>query len=250
MYNISGDNMFIRIADLNIKINRKYGFVDYLAKDYIIDEPNSIDIEVEATDEDIKNEPVPDDPNYIFPDWYLEALVVYRKISKELPKFNAFLLHGACFKIDDNAFVLCAKSGVGKSTHAMLLQKYLKDRFIWINGDKPIVRFFDNIPYIYGTPWCGKEFYQTNTKAICKAIGFIERSETNFVEKVDKGKVFEKLIYQIPLESDIEKQNKLFELYNNFINYIDSYVIHCNMDDSAAVTTYENIISKYEKRAN
>ena len=46
------------------------------------------------------------------------------------------------------AYLFCGSSGTGKTTHMLLWQKMLGDRFKFINGDKPIIRFIDNVPYI------------------------------------------------------------------------------------------------------
>ena len=51
------------------------------------------------------------------------------------------VLKDLSFKIGANETVaFVGKSGVGKTTHSLLLANYLKDRFTWINGDKPLIR--------------------------------------------------------------------------------------------------------------
>ena len=236
--------MYIRIADLNIEVKANYGFVEYFCQNYLINKPDSIDFVVGASDDEIKDELLHYENPDEFPLWYGECLSVYRKITHELYKFDAFLLHGVSFEYKNNAYLLCAKSGTGKTTHANLLKDYLKDEFKWINGDKPIIRFINGVPYAYGTPWCGKEFYHNNIKAKCKALGFINRSETNYVKEVTKNEAFKFLSHQILLNDEEEALSKQMELFDKFIKYIDIYNIYCNMDPEAAKVTYENILNK------
>ena len=235
--------MYIRLAELNIEINNLYKYIEEMCKDYIISKPNNIDISINVTKEEIQEEI--NKSEELYPEFYIETLLVYRKIALQIVNFDGFLLHGSSFMINDKAFLLCAKSGVGKTTHSLLLANYLKDRFTWINGDKPLIRIIDGIPYCYGTPWCGKENYQNNIKVECKAIGFIERSKENFVLKLEKKEVFKKLIHQLLINDNMEYMNKAFVLFNEFINYIDAYIINCNMEKDAPIVSYKEIFSKY-----
>ena len=47
---------YIRIAELNIKINNKYPRVERLCAEYIIPETDTVDIEVTATESEIEKE--------------------------------------------------------------------------------------------------------------------------------------------------------------------------------------------------
>ena len=68
----------------------------------------------------------------------------FRALAEQLPAFDAFVLHSACFDVDGVGVAFAAHSGTGKTTHMMLWQQLLGDRMTIVNGDKPIVRFFDD----------------------------------------------------------------------------------------------------------
>ena len=88
-------------------------------------------------------------------DFYPESSAILRSIAEWLPLNNSFLLHSAVFEVNDSGVALAAHSGTGKTTHMLLWQKLLGDKLKIINGDKPIIRFFENepeTPYAYGTP--------------------------------------------------------------------------------------------------
>ena len=74
---------------------------------------------------------------------YTHSISACRKVAEWLPLHNAFLLHSACFDVDGVGVAFAAHSGTGKTTHMMLWQQLLGDRMTIVNGDKPIVRFFD-----------------------------------------------------------------------------------------------------------
>ena len=108
-------------------------------------------------------------------------LAYHKKIADCLPLHNAFLLHSACFDVDGVGVAFAAHSGTGKTTHMLLWQKLLGDRLKIVNGDKPIIRFFEDdpaSPYAYGTPWCGKDGINVNTSAPLAGICFLHRGDT------------------------------------------------------------------------
>ena len=224
----------IKIADLNIKINNKYKFIEDMCKDYIVDSEN-YDFEISVTDEEIKAE----DVEGIYPPEYLESLAVYRKIAQNTVKYNVFLLHGVIMDVEGEGVAFLAKSGTGKSTHAMLWKRLLGDKCRIINGDKPLIRIDENGIYAYGTPWCGKEGIQINDKVELKNVCFIERSENNYVEPCDD--VLKKLMTQFHVPKG--GYMAILDFLDTFIKNVNFYTIKCNMDISAAEIAYKGVFN-------
>lgn len=188
-----------------------------------------------------------------------KSITTYRGIAEWLPKRGAFVVHAATFDVDGEGVALCALSGTGKTTQMLNWQKYLGEKMTIVNGDKPIIRFFDKdfceqkglkipegtefgVPYAYGTPWNGKERYGCNMRTKLKHICFIERSETNFVIKIDKADAVERIMKQVYIPKDPEALHKTLELVNRLINSCDLWIIHCNMDIESAEIAYKAII--------
>ena len=116
-----------------------------------------------------------------------------------------------------------------------------------VNGDKPIVRFFPEepeTPYAYGTYWNGKEHLGCNMRTKLKHICFIERSETNYVEKVDKKSVVDRIMKQVYMPENPESMLKTIGLIDRLFACCDLWIIHCNMDPSAAEVAYNTIFGK------
>lgn len=177
----------------------------------------------------------------------LKFYAAYRKISSALPNFNAFVLHSATFDVDGTGVAFAAHSGTGKSTHMMLWQELLGEKMVVVNGDKPIVRFFDDepeIPYAYGTPWNGKEHLGCNMRTQLKHICFIERSETNFVEKISASDAVERIMNQVYMPKDPIAMAKTLELINRLISSCSLWKIHCNMEPEAAKVAYNTIFGE------
>lgn len=229
----------IRIANLNIQINNRYSFLEKQCMNYLYDK-DDIDFVVEVSDEEIEAERKNSD--YDYPNGYLESICAYRAIANKIPAYNAFLLHAAIISYDNQGYGFLARSGTGKSTHIKLWKEYLKD-VIYINGDKPLIRIIDGIPYAFGTPWNGKENYGTNASVPLKAIGFINRSENNYVKEMQNQEILSKLIYQILIPPAEYEASKTFELLNEMLKYTKVYNVYCNMDIEAARIAF-NTMSK------
>ena len=144
---------FIRIAELNVMIKNRYGYVERLCKNYMIDgcSEEDADIIAFATDEQIDAELEIAETKASRA--YAEGICIYRNLCRELPKkFDAYLFHSALIEYEGRGYAFAAQSGTGKSTHIAIWQKVFGDRVRIINGDKPIFRYKDGRFIAYGTP--------------------------------------------------------------------------------------------------
>ena len=234
------------MADFVIEIRNRYRHIEKLCSNYIVDkgEPDFI---LECTDEDIAKEiEYYEDPSYANPA-YSESICLYRKLCMQLPKHDAFLMHSAVIDVDGKAYAFTAKSGTGKSTHICLWKKLLGEKVIVVNGDKPILRFIDNELYVYGTPWCGKEGWNTNMRSTMKGLCFLERAEQNSVVPLDKSIAAERIMHQILIPTDPIDAMATLELMDRMLAKIDIWLLGCNMNVEAAKIAYETMSGeKYE----
>ena len=232
----------IRIAEINIKINHSYKYIPALCKDYIY-QGSDYDFEINITEDEILDE-INKSTEYDFPKWYAEGIVCYRKICHELYRFDAIMIHSSAISYQNECYLFTARSGTGKTTHTRLLYEYLKGEVKYVNGDKPIIRRINNIFYVYGTPWNGKENLGENVKVPLKALVFLERSEHNSVTTFDKKDLIKKIIPSIIMPTGDEEVNKTFNILSDVIDAIDTYTLKCNMDIEAAVVSSKEILKK------
>jgi hypothetical protein len=233
--------MIYKIADFNFEINTNLNYVKNSLKDFECDS-ESIDYSAEISQSDIMYEV--ENSEYGHKRSYLEFIAILRKFGEWLPQKNAFVLHSALFDVDETGVAFAAHSGVGKTTHMMRWKEYLKDRMTIVNGDKPIIRFFDeepNTPYAYGTPWMGKERFGCNMRSPLKHICFIERAENNYVEKIDKKEAINRIFNQVYMPKAPMAVVSTLQLIDRLLSSCKLWVIHCNMDENAGEIAYKSI---------
>lgn len=237
--------LYIRIADLNIRIDNKYDYVERLCREYIIEACDDIDMSVAVDDEVIANEmSIAETP---VTEGYAEGVCIYREICKRLPvEFGAYLFHSAVIEYKGDGFAFSAKSGTGKSTHIALWRRKFGADVHVVNGDKPIMRFIDGKLYAYGTPWCGKEGWQTNTKVAIKGLCFIERAEENSIRRMGADEAVMRIFHQILTPSDMETVDALFPLLDRTLREVPCYVLGCNISEEAAEVAYNGMKSNKE----
>ncbi len=128
-----------KIADFNFEFSEIADATQWVYRDFKCTD-KKIDFTVACTKEEIYAEKI---ENSVFSERYLQSVAYHRKIAEWLPTRDAFVLHSACFDVDGVGVAFAAHSGTGKTTHMTRWMEYLGDRMTIVNGDKPIVRFFD-----------------------------------------------------------------------------------------------------------
>lgn len=232
-----------RIADLNFSVEIHYPFTEELFKDYLF--PNgAVDFDVPLSKEEIREEYLKDGE---FEEFYYENVCILKKINEILTeKANGFVFHASTVAYKDGGFCFTAHSGTGKSTHATLLKKLLGIELRSINDDKPFIRYFpeNNEFWVYGTPWNGKHRRGENIKRKLSAITFLKRASENSVEKATAKDVLPLFLAQIVYPEDKASAEKLLPLIDKIFSTVPLYVLHCNKEDSAAETSFKEILLK------
>ena len=229
----------IKIAELPIGIDNKYAYVRELASEYLTDEEPLFT--VFATDTELEEERGRNECN--FSNGYLESIVAYRKIAEQLPKYDAFVFHGAILNYDGNAYAFTARSGVGKTTHTRLWLSEFSDMTHYLNGDKPVIRIIDGQPFAAGTPWRGKEKYGVNEIAPLKGIALLSRGEKNLAEPIDPTVGVLRMMSQIYLPTEREAVQLTMRLADRVIRSVKFVELKCNMDPEAAYVAREALLN-------
>ncbi len=230
-----------RIADINVQFKTRYYKVPSMCKGYIIDDIEP-DLTIEVTSEQIRHEElITPYENKTLPSVY-EASSAYRQFCHQLWKFDALILHSVAISVDNIGIAFAAKSGTGKTTHTRLWHELLGEKMSIINGDKPIIKFIDGIPFAYGTPWKGKESFGMNASVQLSNICFIERDSKNSVRRLKKEDAINRIFNQILLPSDPVGSFKTLHMIDNLLDKCNLWVIMCNTDIEAAEIAYSKIV--------
>lgn len=228
-----------RIADLNIKINNKYKYTALVCKDYLHENQNAyVDFEVSASADDYKH-----DKNVLvgYSEGYIESISIYRQIARKLLNYDGLVMHACVVEMDGKAYAFSAPSGTGKSTHARLWLEAFGDKARIINGDKPIIRCIDGVLYAYGTPWCGKEAYNVNTKVPLTNICFLSQAKENNIKQIDGKTAITKIFTQLLMPEDNQQSEKFFNMLDTIFEKVKFFSMGCNMDIEAAHVSFKGM---------
>jgi len=233
----------IEIAQLLVSIDNKYSFAEKKCRDYITEKDNHTGIILSATEEQMQNSITYklrfDGETMALPEAEFDVLPF--PLYRILHEFNALWLHSVLIEKNGQGYAFTAAPGTGKTTHAKLWLQAFDDAVI-VNGDNTIIRQSkdDDIFYGYGTPFCGKEGFNKNCRVPIKAICFLERSETNYVEKMNSLDA----VLRMVKENFCLKRSGLsvaMKIYLSLAQQVQFYIIHCNMDPEAARTAYDGL---------
>ena len=210
----------IEIAGKKIEVECKYRIVLRFCRKYLasFDKPDFV---VRASLEELVAGRMPivnsmsqfEGVAFRFADEFTEPYVIYRKIAEKMISYNTFLIHGSVVAKDGYAYMFTAPSGVGKTTRTRIWLDIYPDSIV-INGDKPLIKINETQAIACGTPWCGKEGWNTNTMMPLRAIFLLERArdgEESSIEEVNIGKAFPFLLQQTyrPKDSNLMRATLL-----------------------------------------
>ena len=237
------------IAERIFEIKNKYPYLEKLCRDYLYNGDEPADCTVEVDDKEIAAENNGEIEGFPLP--ILESVAVYRKIQAFLFEEDCFLIHCAVISYKGKAYAFTAKSGTGKTTHIRLWKKRFGDEVSVVNGDKPIIRRQKNedgsYSFIaYGTPWCGKEHYNTNRAVPLGGLFLLKRGEENRVELDKDGEAVPFLLGQMNYKNDVKYLGRMLDFLDSLITTIPVWRLYCNMDISAAETAERAVSEKYE----
>ncbi len=165
--------------------------------------------------------------------------------SDMLTMSGGAVLHGSSVVYKNQGIVFSANSGIGKSTHANLWKERFGNDIYIINDDKPAIRFYDGIPYIFGTPWSGKSDLNENTQVQLKSIVFIERAITNRIELLNSRDSIFKLMKQISRPYYDENIGlKTMDVIEKLVKAVPIYKLYCNISQEAVNVVFERLIKE------
>ena len=233
------ETFYIKIADLNVKMECRYKKTRRYCSDYIVEAFDS-DIVAKISDVEIDEElRLYESPHSRE---YCEGICLYRSIAEQLPFFDRFVFHGAAVSANGKGYIFTAPSGTGKSTHISLWMKLFGDKVSVINGDKPIVRILEDRAVVYSCPWAGKEGWKNNISASLGGICLLRRGKENKIIKISPSEYFDELMRQVYIPKNSEAMLKTLELVDALAKIVPFYLLECDISDDAARTSFETMV--------
>ena len=171
----------------------------------------------------------------------MESSVICQEIAARMLDYNVLLMHGAVVAKDNKAYMFTAPSGVGKTTRASLWLKEYPDSIV-VNGDKPFIMITDENVLACGTPWCGKEGWNTNTIVPLHAIFFLERaveSEDNLVKEISFCEALPMLLQQAYYPVGLDSVQRIIKLIEKLKEKVKFYRFRSTPTEDSVRLAYE-----------
>lgn len=150
-------------------------------------------------------------------------------------KYHLYALHSASFLYQGKAWLFSGPSGTGKSTHTNLWHE-LYDVPLF-NGDLNVIGIRDNIPMVYGLPWCGTSGINTIGEYPLGGIVFLKQAPENHVIIPDEPEkafmLMQRLISPIWDAEQLEEQAAFCEAMAAIAPILS---LHCTKENEAAET--------------
>lgn len=245
-------SILLNISGLTIDFDTRYpDYVLQRCANYVVTEGEP-DLRLRSTDEDIL---LANRDNVGVEEAELYAMTI--PLSEEMPALARIMTHGVAISCDGKGFIFTAESGVGKSTHAFLWQKYLgEDRVRVINGDKPILWFKDGDIFACGSPWSGKEHLDENVsvslRGICLLHRLTETAEHHSINAHDttrpciyratKEETLDFFLHQIFIPLDPVKQIKTLQMVEELYEKVPVYQLYTDMSEEGVKTSTEELL--------
>ena len=153
----------------------------------------------------------------------LTFLIYYAFLHRQVLTF-----HGALVEGDGKGFLLCAASGVGKTTHARLWRDH-KNALI-LNGDRATCYEKDGKWFGFGTPWCGTSGEYLNRSVPLQAAVVLQRGTQNRVSKASPMALLSHGVYPA---WDRHLTEAMLTLLNRFLETIPVLLLECTPDTDA-----------------
>ncbi len=159
----------------------------------------------------------------------LTFLIYYVFIRKQVLTF-----HGAIVEEGGRGFLLCADSGVGKTTHARLWRDN-KNALI-INGDRAACVQKQGKWIGFGTPWCGTSGEYLNRCVPLQAVVILKRGEENRICKASGVSLLSNVVYPA---WDSETTEIMLTLLDGFLKSVPVLQLECIPEISAVDVLYQ-----------
>ncbi|MCQ2329507.1 MAG: hypothetical protein MJZ93_02985 [Paludibacteraceae bacterium] len=237
-------SVLLDICGLYIDFDTRYPeYVAERCRNYMVDRKSVVpDMKLRSSDEDIV---LANRDNVGLEEAELYAMTI--PLSEKLPELGRLMTHGVAIACDGKSFIFTAESGVGKSTHAFLWQKYLgEERVRVINGDKPIIWFKDGDIYASGSPWSGKEHLDENVSVPLRGICLLKRlgqSGVPSIKRASREEALDFLMHQIFIPHCQSGKIRTLMMLEELYDKVPIYHLTVDMSREAVMVSSNELLS-------
>lgn len=160
--------------------------------------------------------------------------------------WNGIVFHGVVMEWQGMGIIVCAHSGVGKSTHTRMWRDNENARIL--NGDRALCCKEGDQWFAYGAPWCGSSEEYCNRKVPLMAVVILEQAEFNEVKVIAPLKGAMELIQLAFAPAwDANSMNLTLDTIDNIVQKIPVLKLRCKPDMEAVAVLKTEISRIYNK---
>lgn len=153
---------------------------------------------------------------------------------------NKLAIHGSAFVVHDDAIIIVASSGTGKSTHAEYWRETF-DTFKTINDDKPLIHIKNNQLYVSGSPWSGKEKLNSNIEAPLKALVFFHQGTSNQIKELTTDEKIKQLMNHALRPRGESLMDHAINIMDTLIRFCPMFEYHATNEPSSVRPLYQRL---------
>ncbi len=163
------------------------------------------------------------------PDFFAELAYIfpYSVLNK-----RGIMFHGVVMEWNDMGIIVCAHSGVGKSTHTGMWKTGEGAQIL--NGDRALCFQREKQWYTSGAPWNGSSMECMNKSIQLRAVVILEQSETNWVVRLTSRQgALELISLTFAPAWEQELMNHALDLIDGIVRDIPVLKLGCKPDTEA-----------------
>ncbi len=192
----------------------------------------------------------------VSPDWTMIRLtedhsntngqLAFELLTHLLPgvflKHSVIQLHGVLLEDSGRGIIICADSGIGKTTHARMWRD--SKNSIIIDGDRASCVKEGNKWIAFGIPWCGSSGEYMNRSVPIKAIVVLDRGNQNEASQITGVESFLRVLPHLQYPKwDLELSGRAMDLIQDFTEEIPIVHLYCRPDINAVATLEDTLLT-------
>lgn len=177
---------------------------------------------------------------------FTEFNLLLEHICNLLLPYDRCLFHGVAICVDEQAFLITAPSGTGKSTQYRWWKALYGDEVRLICGDKPILEFQSSGDIIvHPSPWRGKERWPGSSPAKLAGIVYLKQGSFNSIRPMSASEavvpLYTQILYQPETERELRQAGSMLE---RILQQVPVWKLVNTGDQASARLTYDTICGK------
>lgn len=167
-----------------------------------------------------------------------ERIFTARRFYTESIQYHRILLHASSIVAEEKAYLFCAPSGGGKSSHAEQWLNFLGKKASLFEDDRVVIGLKEDNLYVWGTPWSKVRMHEKNICYPVQGIALLHKSLQNHIQKYENEYAICAVMKQCPLPKDAWETTRIRKILEKLLQHTSVWNIECDQTVQAAETAF------------